>query len=98
VWSGCYYVTIGDPDPQPAHNGWIEFQDPRPANIHGHKEKVRPEPGLLLLFPAWLNHYVNPYRGRGERISIAFNFDVEVVPKQMQANDLRAFRQGTPVG
>lgn len=98
VWSGCYYVTIGDPDPQPAYNGWIEFQDPRPANIHAHKEKVRPEAGVLLMFPAWLNHYVNPFRGRGERISIAFNFDVEVVPRQMQAGDLRAFKQGTPVG
>ena len=98
VWSGCYYVSLGDPDPQPNYNGWIEFQDPRPANIHSHKEKVRPEAGLLLLFPGWLNHYVNPFRGRGERISIAFNFDVEVVPHKMQASDLQAFRQGTPVG
>ena len=27
----------------------------------------------LVLFPGWLNHYVHPYYGPAERISIAFN-------------------------
>jgi uncharacterized protein (TIGR02466 family) len=27
----------------------------------------------VLLFPSWLNHWVNPYNGEGERITIAFN-------------------------
>ena len=34
VWSGCYHVSTGKPTPQPDYNGWIEFQDPRPGNIH----------------------------------------------------------------
>lgn len=97
VWSGCYYVCIGEPDPGPPHNGWIEFQDPRGANIHSHKEKVQPQPGLLLIFPGWLNHYVNPFRGRGERISIAFNLDVEVVARPQAAGMPQPLRQGTPV-
>lgn len=98
VWSGSYYVCLGEADPVPRHNGWIEFQDPRPGNLHGGKERIRPEPGLLLLFPGWLNHYVNPFRGRGERISIAFNLDVEVVPARLSARDVDALKQGSPVG
>jgi len=78
VWSGCYYVSVGAPAVVPETNGWIEFQDPRPGNLHGRNERVKPEAGLMLLFPAWLNHFVNPFHGTGERISIAFNLDVEV--------------------
>jgi uncharacterized protein (TIGR02466 family) len=78
VWSGSYYVGVGEPDAEPQYNGWIEFQDPRPANIHGGKERIKPEPGLLLMFPSWLNHYVNPFHGKGERISIAFNLSAHV--------------------
>lgn len=80
LWSGCYYVSIGNPAPEPEFNGWIEFQDPRPGNIHGGKERIEPTEGMLLLFPGWLNHYVNPFSGTGERISIAFNLDAEFVP------------------
>lgn len=79
VWSGCYYVSVGKPAPQPETNGWIEFQDPRPANLYGQNERVKPEEGLLLLFPGWLNHFVNPFHGEGERISVAFNLSAEVL-------------------
>lgn len=81
VWSGCYYVCCGETVAEPLHNGWIEFQDPRPGNIHGGKERVEPEEGLLLIFPSWLNHFVNPFMGGGERISIAFNLDAKVYPR-----------------
>jgi len=80
VWSGCYYVATGRAAPEPTQNGWIEFQDPRPGNLHGGKEAVKPEAGVLLMFPSWLNHFVNPFRGEGERISIAFNLDAEFLP------------------
>ena len=33
----------------------------------------------LVVFPAWLRHGVRPYRGTGERISVALNIDA--VPK-----------------
>lgn len=92
VWSGSYYVSVGTARPEPRFNGWIEFQDPRPANIHGHKQRLRPEPGLLVMFPSWLNHYVNPFRGDGERISIAFNLTTQVVV----ANDRLARVAGRP--
>jgi hypothetical protein len=32
-----------------------------------------PATGHLLIFPAWLEHRVEPFEGAGERISIAFN-------------------------
>ena len=31
------------------------------------------------MWPAWLNHYVNPFSGKGERISITCNLDNKVV-------------------
>ena len=79
VWSAVYYVASGDPYPDQPGNGNFEFMDPRPGNLHGGKEIIRPEPGLLMIFPAWLNHYVNAYHGDGERISIAWNMTVEIV-------------------
>jgi uncharacterized protein (TIGR02466 family) len=80
-WSGVYYVAAGNPDGAIANNGVLELIDPRhlsgavspPGFRAGHSLVVTPEPGLLVLFPGWLEHWVTPYRGTGERISIAFN-------------------------
>ena len=38
-----------------------------------HRLIVAPEPGMLVMFPSWLEHWVTPYRGKGQRISVAFN-------------------------
>ena len=79
-WSGVYYVSLGEPDPGTELNGAIEFLDPRPsANLPipgyrtGSAMAVNPTAGEFILFPSWIQHYVMPFRGRGERISIAFN-------------------------
>jgi uncharacterized protein (TIGR02466 family) len=79
VWSAVYYVASGEPYAEPPGNGNFEFMDPRPGNVHGGKEVITPEPGLLIMFPGWLQHYVNAYHGDGERISIAWNLTVEIV-------------------
>lgn len=80
-WSGVYYVDLGKTRPGIRHNGAIEFLDPRPAagaaplpgfNL-GTPLTVTPKPGEFILFPSWLQHGVLPFRGEGERISIAFN-------------------------
>jgi hypothetical protein len=42
----------------------------------GATEWVRPRAGLLFLFPSWVQHQVRAYRGKRERISIAFNLRV----------------------
>lgn len=79
-WSGVYYVSSGQPDPPQAPNGRLELIDPRAgANLMlaGSKLEERhlidPTPGLMVLFPSWLQHFVHPFFGKGERISIAFN-------------------------
>ena len=84
-WSGVYYASVGQSDPARPLGGVIEFQDPRgapqaqpfPGFDFGHKLRLVPEAGLLLVFPSWLLHMVHPFHGQGERISIAFNATYE---------------------
>lgn len=46
----------------------------RPGQPPDEEEKfMRPESGRIVIFPAWLNHAVRPYRGNGLRISVAVN-------------------------
>jgi uncharacterized protein (TIGR02466 family) len=80
-WSGVYYVDDGGTG---ADDGQLELIDPRhlsaatpaPGFTLSHRLTLQPEPGLLVLFPGWLEHWVTPYKGKGERISIAFNLVV----------------------
>lgn len=53
--------------------GIIEFIDGRPNRFGRTGYRVRPRPGMLLLFPAWLLHTVYPFRSPGERRSMSFN-------------------------
>lgn len=85
-WSGVYYVDSGG-DAGAAHprSGVIDLHDPRPftemvsvpGEPYGQKLSIRPEPGMMLIFPGFLYHFVHPFAGEGERISIAFNARVE---------------------
>ena len=43
---------------------------------------LRPQTGMIVLFPSWLQHGVRPFHGPGERISIAIN----LVPVLKSAN------------
>lgn len=80
-WSGVYYVEAGTPAAGNPHSATLEFQDPRgfvdmmdmPGTPFGRTLSVPPESGQIVIFPSWLHHWVNPYEGDGERISIAFN-------------------------
>lgn len=84
MWSGVYYVDAGTYPEEHPDSGIIEFHDPRPAvdmlKIPGvafsGKMKVNPQPGMLLMFPGWLSHFVNPYYGEGMRISLSFNVKI----------------------
>lgn len=88
MWSGVYYVDPGtSPEGDPT-SGLIEFLDPRtgadsisvPGDPFGDKFSIRPEAGLLLMFPSWLCHYVHVYKGEDVRISISFNVLLEANP------------------
>jgi len=81
-WSGVYYVSTGERDPTASDKaGCIEFLDPRmgatSVGLNGPdalpKLMVNPVAGMVLVFPSWLYHCVNPFQGNGERISISFN-------------------------
>ncbi len=81
ILSGTLYVEV------PAGSGAIRFEDPRlpmmmaaPVRTEEAPEPLRPfvdfapAPGLLLLWESWLRHEVRPNTGRGERLSVSFNF------------------------
>jgi uncharacterized protein (TIGR02466 family) len=76
--SGVYYVelptTLGRGEADDA--GWIEFGRP-PEELTLATEpptwKVKPEEGLLVLFPSYAYHRTIPFAGGGQRISLAFD-------------------------
>jgi uncharacterized protein (TIGR02466 family) len=84
MWSGCYYVTQGKPDPGVTWNGLLELFDPRESanyvqvqnTILDARTIVENVPGRMLLWPSWVRHMVHPYIGEDVRISIAFNVNV----------------------
>jgi uncharacterized protein (TIGR02466 family) len=84
-WSVVYYVATGTPNPDTAMNGRIELRDPRPAASFGRIPGftcgqpllIRPQAGMMLVFPSWIEHCVHPFFGDGHRISIAINVTLE---------------------
>lgn len=79
--AGAYYlraspgsgnITFCDERP----SSWLVMLDPfvKPPNrFLDDRFSIHPEPGTLLLFPAWLQHRVEPSRDEAERISLSFN-------------------------
>lgn len=75
--SGSFYLKV------PAGSGKFAFRDPRPGVIHGYVKgavpngysdiKLTPDAGLLVLFPCWMEHFVEPHNSDEPRICIAFN-------------------------
>lgn len=81
VVSGTLYLAL------PEGAGAIRFEDPRlpqmmaapPRQADAEEEMrtfhtVAPAPGDVLLWESWLRHEVLPHTGRGERISVSFNY------------------------
>jgi len=83
--SAVYYVSTGDVVADNPMDGILELRDPRPAAeflqspgpLSNGSLLIKPRAGLLLLFPAWLEHFVHPYHGGGQRISIAVNIRID---------------------
>jgi len=75
--SGSFYLQV------PPGSGEFVFRDPRPGVIHGsvkgavpngHSDvHLTPGAGLLVLFPCWMEHYVEPHDSDEPRITLAFN-------------------------
>jgi uncharacterized protein (TIGR02466 family) len=86
TWSGVYYVDTGttgsDQGSTPLH-----LFDPCQGRANtflpglvASSFVLRPEPGLMILFPSYLAHMVFPHTGEAPRISIAFNLRREPFP------------------
>lgn len=46
---------------------------------------IKPEVGKLLMFPSWLQHSVYPFKGSGERRTVAGNLNCwDVKPEEME--------------
>lgn len=75
--SGSFYLKV------PAGSGDFVFRDPRPGVLHnfvkggvpnGHADvHLTPSAGLVVLFPCWMEHYVETHEDDAPRITIAFN-------------------------
>lgn len=75
--SGSFYLKV------PPGSGALVFRDPRPGVLHGvikgsvpngHADvHLRPSDGLLVLFPCWMEHYVEPHESDEPRVCVAFN-------------------------
>ncbi|MBL6959000.1 MAG: tetratricopeptide repeat protein [Rhodospirillales bacterium] len=76
--SGVYYLKIPGVvrADDPAHAGWIEFGR-APEDFHATTEPevrlIRPEEGLMVLFPSYFYHRTVPFESDETRISIAFD-------------------------
>lgn len=81
VVSGTVYVAV------PPGSGALRLEDPRlammmaaPLRRPDAPEDLRPfvraEPvaGSVFLWESWLRHEVEPHGGRGERVSVSFNY------------------------
>ena len=92
VWSGIFYVDDGGIAGAATLGGGLELWDPRgglalmyaptaklttAGSVNaGLAELHYPKTGQLLMFPSWLPHSVEPYRGGAVRISVAFNLSL----------------------
>ena len=81
VLSGTVYVAV------PPGAGALKLEDPRlplmmaaPPRRADAAETAKsfvyltPQAGSVLMWESWLRHEVTPNRGKGERISISFNY------------------------
>ena len=86
-WSAVYYVCVPE-----SKSGSLVLHDPRMPALRMYAPSLRfkgagqeqvarlqPKSGMIVMFPSWLSHGVDPWEGEGERISIALN--VFVWPK-----------------
>jgi uncharacterized protein (TIGR02466 family) len=87
-WSSTFYLKVP--------GGGIVFEDPRVAKSMGDAELFKPEsplsssktyhpmPGDLVIFPAWLSHFVEPHYVKGEcRVTIPTNITVTAKKDQV---------------
>ena len=80
-WCGIYYIQSGDGD-----SGHTVFENPVKSTYidrgnlfldHMHTLRIKPQDGLLVIFPSYLSHYQALYKGTEDRIVVAFNASID---------------------
>lgn len=93
-WSAVYYVRVDK-----GEGGELMLHDPRMPALRMHAPflrfkdvgpelvvNIKPKTGMMILFPAWLSHSVQPWDGGGWRISIAMNIRAVTVQPRGDAH------------
>ena len=77
--SSACYIDLPKAVQGEGTQGWIKFGEPGVATIPklGPEHHVKPELGLLVLFPSYMWHGTVPFEGDDSRLTVAF----DVVPK-----------------
>jgi hypothetical protein len=72
--TGVLYVSAGD-GPVTAESGSLHLPLPPPGYVQDDwpDRRILPLPGRLVIFPSYLRHCTGPFRGTGERVSLAFD-------------------------
>lgn len=69
--SGVFYLKV------PPNSGRLVFTNPNIRSemhpIRSSNYPIQPQPLACIIFPSWLEHYVEPNKSDDERISISFN-------------------------
>lgn len=77
--SGVLWIKV--PPELKSPEGDFVFIDPRPRalldknTLFPEKYSIFPKTGSGIVFPSWMDHYVEPHHCEGERVSIAWNID-----------------------
>lgn len=75
IFSGVFYLKT------PSNCGRLIFQNPAiRADMSLHRVKdypLDPAPLACIIFPSWLEHYVEPNMSEEKRICLSFNFDIQ---------------------
>lgn len=83
IWSGVYYLqadqndaTISFLNKNLIDTGW-PYRSKKIENTEFNSTQtvIRPETGMLLVFPSYLHHKVDQQNSTNDRITIAFNMD-----------------------
>jgi hypothetical protein len=73
--SSAFYVDLPSAVEAGGKEGWLQFGAPgTPTEPHLPAQyDVRPQPGLLVLFPSYMWHGTLPFTGEARRLSLAFD-------------------------
>ena len=84
-WSGVYYVDVGDEIPGDNISGALELTHPVCAatmsffpGLLPSEFVIKPETGMIILFPSYLHHSVRIYMGDRPRICTPFNASMQL--------------------